>query len=268
MRHRPTSKFRPLVEGVEKRVLLSTAVHTTHVAHLKARSAAMAGQSAETPASPATASGSATKSAAGLAHVDHRRPKSPPSTALGFRITNPTKHAVSLIPPFGHVLVQKLQPVPGQVYNIMYVAVKNGLNQTFTASNGFAVRFPNKKHAKVFPILTGTQQWLPNHWIVFYVLTKQYYPLTQIQGGFQFDLGGRSTTLVPGPSAIYQRIKYNPATFGRRSMESWPSAKVRSSEGDRRQVSPTRRSTKLSPAEPTRLTSADISDRTRRHGCS
>ena len=95
----------------------------------------------------------------------------------------------------------------------MSIAVKNGTAQTFTASNNFIVRFPNRPGATKFPVLTGNQQWLPGHWIVFYVLTKQYYPLTQIQGGFQFDFGGRITTLVPGPSAIYLRIKYNPATF-------------------------------------------------------
>ena len=49
--------------------------------------------------------------------------------------------------------------------------------------------------------------------IVFYILTKNYYPLPQTYGGFQLDLGGRSSTLVPGPSAIFLRLKYNPATF-------------------------------------------------------
>jgi hypothetical protein len=101
----------------------------------------------------------------------------------------------------------------------MYVAVKNGTSQTFTASNDFGVRFPNKKGANVFPVITGDEQWQPNGWIVFYVMTKQYYPLPQIQGGFQFDLGGRSSTLVPGPSAIYLRLKYNPANFA--SKRNW-----------------------------------------------
>ncbi len=74
-----------------------------------------------------------------------------PTTFIGYRITNPNMHKVNLKPPFGQVLVQTLQPVPGQVYNIMYVAVKNSTKQVFTASNGFVVRFPNKINAKVFP---------------------------------------------------------------------------------------------------------------------
>ena len=37
--------------------------------------------------------------------------------------------------------------------------------------------------------------------------------MPQTYGGFQLDLGGKSSTLVPGPSAIFLRLKYNPATF-------------------------------------------------------
>ena len=66
---------------------------------------------------------------------------------------------------------------------------------------------------KAFPILTGNQQWAPGQIFVFYVLTKKYYPLAQIPGGFQLDLNGRSSTLVPGPSGIFLRLKYNPAKF-------------------------------------------------------
>jgi hypothetical protein len=51
--------------------------------------------------------------------------------------------------------------------------------------------------------------------MVFYVLTKKYYPVSFVAGGFQFNLGGRSSTLVPGPSGIFLRLKYNPATFAR-----------------------------------------------------
>ena len=49
--------------------------------------------------------------------------------------------------------------------------------------------------------------------LVFYVLIKKYYPVSFVAGGFQLDLGGRSSTLVPGPSGIFLRLKYNPATF-------------------------------------------------------
>ncbi|MGO9916875.1 MAG: hypothetical protein ACLQIB_19520 [Isosphaeraceae bacterium] len=141
----------------------------------------------------------------------HRLPATP-TAFLGFRITNPTKHKVKLFPPFDQVLVQSAQPVPGQVYNVLSIAVKNGTAQTFTANNGFTVRVPG---GQLFPVLTGDQQWKPKQWIVFYILTKRYYPLAQVPGGFQFNLGGRITTLVPGPSAIFLRLKYNPATFAR-----------------------------------------------------
>jgi hypothetical protein len=144
----------------------------------------------------------------------HRRLPPTPTAFLGFRITNPTVQKVNLIPPFGHVLVQARQPIPGHAYNILSVAVKNGSAQTFTAKNGFTVTFPGQHHW--FPILTGDQVWKPGRWIVFYVLTKKYYPLrSQISGGFLLNLGGRITTLVPGPSAIFLRLKYNPETFGR-----------------------------------------------------
>ena len=32
---------------------------------------------------------------------------------------------------------------------------------------------------------------------------------------FQFDLGGRSSTAIPGPAGIFLRLKYDPATFAR-----------------------------------------------------
>ena len=133
----------------------------------------------------------------------------------GYRITNPKIYKVNLFPPFQQVLVQKQQPVPGHVYNIMSIAVKNGTSQTFTASNNFVVRMTNQPKSESFPVLTGNQVWKPNTWFVFYVLTKKYYAVDFVAGGFQFDLGGASTTLVPGPSGIFLRLKYNPATFKR-----------------------------------------------------
>jgi hypothetical protein len=136
-----------------------------------------------------------------------------PKGFLGFRVTNPSVQVnYKLYPPFKQVLVQSAQPVPGQTYNVLQIAVRNGTGQTFTANNGFSVRL-NTDAKQVFPVLTGSEQWKPKQVIVFYILTKKYYPLPQTYGGFQLDLGGRSSTLVPGPSAIFLRLKYNPATF-------------------------------------------------------
>jgi hypothetical protein len=66
-----------------------------------------------------------------------------------------------------------------------------------------------------FPILTGNEQWKPGQILVFYVLTKKYYPVSFVSGGFQFNLGGRSSTAIPGPSGIFLRLQYDPATFAR-----------------------------------------------------
>ena len=67
----------------------------------------------------------------------------------------------------------------------------------------------------MFPVLTGTQQWKPNQWIVCYVLTKKYYPVSPVAGGFELILGRGISTLVPGPSGIFLRLKDDPATFAR-----------------------------------------------------
>ena len=52
--------------------------------------------------------------------------------------------------------------------------------------------------------------------MVFYVLSKKYYPLSpQVSAGFQLEAGGRISTMVPGPSGIFLRLPYDPATFAR-----------------------------------------------------
>ena len=88
---------------------------------------------------------------------------------------------------------------------------------------GADVRREQRIHGQVLrvssyaaPILTGNQQWKPGQDIVFYVLTKQYYPVTsQIHSGFKFNLGGASSVAIPGPSGIFLRMTYNTATFAR-----------------------------------------------------
>ena len=151
-------------------------------------------------------------------HAGNRRS---PTQFLAYRITNPTYRLVHLVPPFQQVLVQKVQPVPGQVYNVLFVAVQNKTAQTFTAANDFRVRLPgftgtHRVVDNAFPVLTGNQVWKPKTWIVFYALSKKYYPLSpQVAAGFQLNAGGRSSTLVPGPSGIFLRLTYDPATFAR-----------------------------------------------------
>jgi hypothetical protein len=142
----------------------------------------------------------------------HRRPASRPTSFLAFRVT---QKPYKLVPPFQQVLVQAVRPVPGEVYNVNSITLKNETLLTFDASSDFTVRMTNQPRSQAFPILTGAEQWKPGQVIVFYVLTKKYYPVSFVAGGFQVNLGGRSSTLVPGPSAIFLRLKYNPATFAR-----------------------------------------------------
>ena len=138
--------------------------------------------------------------------------KKPDYGFLVYRITNPNQYNDKLTPPFGHVLVQTNQPVPGQVYNVLQVAVRNGTAQTFDATSKFEVKFPGDP--TVFPVLTGSEQWKPGGEYVFYVLTKKYYPLpSQVHSGFEFSFDGARSIGIPGPSGIYLRLKYDPATF-------------------------------------------------------
>jgi hypothetical protein len=200
MRQRQTLKFRPAFERLDQKQLLS-AGGLTSLAHSSRTSALH-------PLDRARAhgkDGDLARAQAGL-----------PTRFLAFRITNTSSQLpVDLVPPFQQDLVQSRQPVAGQVYNVLDVAVKNGTSQTFTAGNHFTVRMTNQPQSLAFPILTGAQQWQPKQWIVLYILTKKYYPVSPVGGGFQLDTGGRSSTLVPGPSGIFLRLTYNPATFAK-----------------------------------------------------
>lgn len=207
MPRRRTRAFHPGLERFEAKQLLSAAAGTAHVVPPDGAVATKA-----VPPLP-------TEGARGLGK--HGHPVSPtlPNHFLIYRITQPTYRPVHLIPPFQQVRVQHIRPVPGQVYNVLFVEVMNGTTQTFTAANNFKVRLPgftgtHRVVDSAFPVLTGNQVWKPKTWIVFYVLSKKYYPLSpQIAAGFQLDTGGRSSTLVPGPSGIFLRLTYDPAKF-------------------------------------------------------
>ncbi len=183
-----------------------------------ARSQSVARSSGDASAISETTADSATAHAGPRAHADHHQPAPPGAYGyLLFRVTNtPHQTPYNLIPPFQQVLVQSAQPVPGQVYNVCDVAVKNGTSQTFTCQQRLhgEINEPTQSFAG-FPILTGNETWKPGQILVFYVLTKKYYPVSFVGGGFQFDMGGRSSTTVPGPSGIFLRLKYDPATFAR-----------------------------------------------------
>ncbi len=158
----------------------------------------------------------AAASATRAAQRDRRGDRGPAATELRLPAVpdhQPDPYNDKLVPPFaGHVLVGGLVPVAGQTYNILQIAVRNGTAQTFDATSNFFVRYPGAPQA--VPILTGTQQWKPGQEFVFYVLSHKYYPLpSEVHSGFEFSLQGARSIGIPGPSGIFLRVKYNPATF-------------------------------------------------------
>ena len=186
------NRFRPVLERLEEKRPLSAGVGTAALAR-------------PAQAGPAPRNNS-------LAVVPQDVAAKPDSGYLVYRITNPNRYNNKLVPPFGHVLVQTQRPVAGQVYNILQIAVRNGTARTFDADSHFLVRFPGNPTS--FPILTGNQTWAPGQNYIFYVLTKKYYPLpSQVHSGFEFSLDGARSVGIPGPSGIFLRVKYNPATF-------------------------------------------------------
>lgn len=175
-------KFRPVVERLEGKLLLSAIIATT--------SRVVAPNQAAITASSKT-----------------------PRYTL-YRITNPTPFNAHLKPPFPQVLVQATQPKAGQIYNILFVSVRNGTRQTFDAQSGLKVRVTGQTRS--FPVLTGDATWKPGQRFVFYVLTKKYYPIRPVvSAGFEFDLAGSRGVAIPGPSGIFLRVKYNPDGFAR-----------------------------------------------------
>jgi hypothetical protein len=210
MPRRP-SRFLPGLEPLDARRPLSAGAATAPLAD-RIGSRALAAHPARTLAATVPQGAGGVQAEASL--VVHPLAVKPNFGFLVYRVTNPNRFNNHLTPPFGQVLVQTPQPVPGQVYNVLYVAVRNGTAQTFDAGSGFTVTLPGQPAS--FPILTGDEQWQPGQEFVFYVLTKRYYPLhNQVSDGFQFDLGGAHSVAIPGPSGIFLRIKYDPATFPR-----------------------------------------------------
>ncbi len=212
MPQRSLIKYLPGLEPLEHKQLLSAGPTTRALEHVASGSKELASHPADT--SSAAAAGVATPSTGQKVETPATPQKKPTTGYLMYRITNPNRYNRGLNPPFDQVLVQPNQPIPGQVYNILWVIARNGTAQTFNASSGFSVRFPTSGYTT--PILTGNEQWKPGQRIVFYVLTKKYYPLpSEVHSGFEFDLAGARSVAIPGPSAIALRIKYNPATFNK-----------------------------------------------------
>lgn len=210
MREREKKPFRPHLERLEEKRPLSAGASTVAIAKAAAAKPAVAVSKATTPEpAKAPASDAGQSSPTVSASTVEKKPN---YGFLAYRITNPDPYNGKLVPPFGQVFVQTAQPVPGQTYNVLQVAVRNGTAQTFNASSAFYVRFPGDP--TTFPILTGNETWVPGQDYIFYVLTKKYYPLPNVvHSGFDFSLDGARSVGIPGPSGIYLRVKYDPATF-------------------------------------------------------
>ncbi len=204
MPERPFHQFRPALERLEAKQPLSAGGASAPGASLEAGSdhataPAKHAIKAETAVVPPVATN------VGVVKPDYGY--------LVYRVSNPfqgPRNTLGL--PLGQVLVQTKLPVAGQTYNILQVAVKNGTTRTFDATSSLYVQFPGDP--QTFKILTGSQTWSPGQDYVFYVLSKQYYPLpSQVHSGFDFILDGARSVAIPGPSGIFLRVKYNPATF-------------------------------------------------------
>jgi hypothetical protein len=178
VRRRERSRFRPGFERFEPKLLLSAGAARAHAAAVAT-------------------------SAAGV----------PLATRFALsRITNPTPFNAQLLQPFGQVLVQPGPPPTGKVINVFFVTVRNSTAQTFDASSGFTVGLTGGHNA--FPILTGNEQWKPGQVFIFYALTTKYYPVQPaVSAGFVFNFAGSPGIAIPGPSVVFQRVRYNPATF-------------------------------------------------------
>jgi hypothetical protein len=189
MRKRPILRFSPVVERIEAKQLLSAIAGPAHTANVTAHSAIARHSGARLPAKFV------------LSRITNTR----------YRFT------VNLKPPFQQVLVQAAKPVPGRVYNVLELSVRNATAQTFSASDDFSVRLATSSPVvpRSFPILAGNQQWKPGQFITFYVLTKKYYPVSPtVSAGFMFNFAPGKVA-IPGPSGIALRIKYDPARFAK-----------------------------------------------------
>jgi hypothetical protein len=198
MRERQTVRYRPRLEPLEAKQLPSAGVS----------SAPLAGRSA------LQARRAAALASAGAIH----QPRAPVRGITISRITNPTPVNARLVPPFRQVRVQTNPPVPGQVYNVLYISMRNSTSRTFTAADGLAVKLTVQRPSHAYPILQGDEQWRPGEIFVFYVLTKQDYISLMTpsrSAGFSFNFTDPRTVAIPGPSGFYRRIRYNPETFSR-----------------------------------------------------
>jgi hypothetical protein len=128
-------------------------------------------------------------------------PELPPPPPLGSFTLVPDSG--TLVPPFGQFLVSSSRPVPGAVYNLTFLTIRNGTSQTFDSRSGFSVNVPGQGGFQ--PFLPKGSLWKPGGVIVFYTLSTNRFP-----GSFTFNLNG---SIQEKPNNIYYNVQYNPMTF-------------------------------------------------------
>jgi hypothetical protein len=108
-----------------------------------------------------------------------------------------------LAPPFGLVMVEPSALVPGAVYNMALVTVRNDTAQTLTAQSGLTFEVSGTSAAESFPV--GTYRWEPGQVLILISLTEDSFA-----PDFTFNLQGTS---VKAPANLYYGIQYSPITL-------------------------------------------------------
>ena len=260
-RRRHTTAFHPDLERFEAKRLLSAGASAGHVVPA-------GDQHARLDLDPAMTTSSSAQAAVGDTHGTSSLPKH----FLAYRITNPDRSPRPPGPalPAGPGPGRPAGPRPGLQRAVRRRDERDGPDihgrQRFQGPATRASPGRTGSSDNAFPVLTGDQVWKPKTWIVFYVLSKKYYPLSpQVAAGFQLDAGGRSSTLVPGPSGIFLRLTYDPATFAQHARLDrglWPGCAA--GRRRRRSACPTPPSTSSSRRRPTGRISPATSDRPRK----
>ena len=143
------------------------------------------------------------------AAVMPRAPRAAPAPQFVMnRITNPTPTNAQLIPPFrAGPDPDRDPPVTGGMYNILFDE-----HEEFDDQN---VRRQRRLHGEAlpvtlsFPFLTGTEQWKPGQVMVFYILSKDYYPLRPGRSPRASSSSGRAGGGMAIPVASGIRLRSN-----------------------------------------------------------
>lgn len=220
MSERPTKRYRPGLEQLERKLALSNGPSMSLIASLRAARALLRHEAVA--ARRLGGLGAVRTDWEGLpdpAAPVHALP-SPVRGLVLSRITNPRNPAsVALTPPFRkQVRVQSIDPVPGQEYNVIFVSVFNGTRRTFTADDGLAARLSTQAPGHSYPILSGDERWEPGQTIIVYALTKQSFTEALAppeSAGFVFNLAPRAIVAIPGPSGFFRGVVFKPDTFPR-----------------------------------------------------